>query len=51
MNKNPVPSGNFLRYVAFAYLGADDENTKILNDAVTALRVKYPKYDIAEFEF
>jgi hypothetical protein len=50
-NANPCHSGSFLREIAIAFISADDENRIILDDAITTLRAKYPKYDIEEKEF
>lgn len=48
MNNNPHMSGSFVLSIATAYLKADDENRIILDNSLTRLREKYPRWDIKE---
>lgn len=48
VNNNPYKSGSFVESIATAFLQSDDNNRFILNDAMTILRNKYPRWDIEE---
>ena len=47
-NHNPCIAGSFVSAIGRAYLLADDENLKLLDEAVSKLRIKYPTWDCEE---